>query len=72
MMASTKSQLVEWIIQLDDQELIEAISLIKESSENGDWYKSLTDKQKASIRRGQEDHKEGRSLSSEDFWQKHG
>jgi flagellar biosynthesis regulator FlbT len=46
MTASTKSQLVEWITQLDDQELIETISAIKESVENGDWYKSLNDKQK--------------------------
>ncbi|CAD5250658.1 MULTISPECIES: hypothetical protein [unclassified Imperialibacter] len=72
MTASTKSQLVEWITQLDDQELIETISAIKESVEKGDWHKSLNNKQKASIKRGQDDHKEGRVLSSEDFWQKHG
>jgi len=72
MTTNTKSQLAEWIIQLDNPELLETISAIKESVESGDWYNELNSLQKDSIRRGQNDHEQGRTLSSEDFWNKHG
>ncbi|MEQ9377914.1 MAG: hypothetical protein RIG68_22190 [Imperialibacter sp.] len=72
MTLTTQNQLAEWILKLEDEGLLDAISQLKESSQQGDWYTDLTGGQKESIYKGMEDHKNGRTLSSEDFWKKNG
>lgn len=71
MEASTRNELADWILHLQNEELLSTLILIKESTEDEDWYATLTKTQKDSIKRGIKDQQSGRTLSSEDFWKKH-
>ncbi len=70
MEANTRNELADWILHLQDEELLSTLVLIKESTEE-DWYTTLTETQKDSVQRGIKDHENGRTLSSNDFWKKH-
>jgi len=65
---AVKSELIQWLTQLDDEKLLTSLSSIKESVESGDWYNQLTVEQKNSLERGIEDHKRGRYLSGKELW----
>jgi hypothetical protein len=67
-----REEIVEWISKPEDKDLLEILKQIKESSESGDWYKKLTNEEKESVQQGIEDHKKGRTLTSREFWEKHG
>lgn len=67
-----KEELVEWITKPGNKDLLETLKLMKEESLEEDWYNDLTEGEKESIKKGQEDHKKGRTLSSREFWNKHG
>lgn len=70
---AVREELVEWITKPGNEDLLETLKLMKESgSLQEDWYEGLTDDERGSIKKGQEDLKEGRSLSSKEFWEKHG
>ena len=66
-----KLDLIHWLTDLKDKKLLELFASIKESSESGDWYSTLTEGQKKSLERGVEDHKNGRFLSSGEFWSRY-
>ncbi|MDR9416782.1 MAG: hypothetical protein RI564_10890 [Gracilimonas sp.] len=44
---------------------------MKEAEGSGDWYADLTVEERESIKKGEQDHNEGRVLSSKEFWIKH-
>jgi len=67
-----REEIVEWISKPENKDLLEILKLIKESSESGDWYKNLTKEEKKSVQQGIKDHKKGRTLTSREFWEKHG
>lgn len=66
-----REEVIEWISKPENEELLETLKLIKESSESKDWFDDLTEDEIKSLRRGQKDHLEGNTLSSEEFWKKH-
>jgi len=66
----TKNEMIEWIFDPKNEDLLETLKLIKESSDGSDWYDSLSDGEKKSIERGISDHKSGKTLSSKEFWDK--
>ena len=67
-----KEELVEWISKPGNEDLLETLKLMKEASSDGDWYDELSQDEKASIKRGLEDQEEGKTLSSREFWDRHG
>ena len=68
-----REELVEWISKPGNEELLETLKLMKEAEPaEGDWYNDLTEVERKSVKRGKKDHEEGRTLSSRDFWDKHG
>lgn len=69
---AVREEVVEWILKPENEELLEMLKLIKESSESTDWFDDLTESEKNSLKEGQKDHQEGNTLSSDEFWAKHG
>ncbi|MGV3541381.1 MAG: hypothetical protein ACO1OQ_16315 [Rufibacter sp.] len=58
-----KTELIEWLAQLEDEETIEYLKVLKDSFSDRDWWNNLTPEQKASIERGKKDIDEGRMSS---------
>jgi len=71
MTIAVRNELAEWIRQSRDEELLETLMLIKDSSK-GDWFTDLSKQQRKSIERGIVDHEKGNTLTSKEFWDKHG
>ncbi|HET8864186.1 MAG TPA: hypothetical protein VFM80_00725 [Gracilimonas sp.] len=68
-----REELVEWISKPGNEDLLETLKLMKEAEPaEGDWYDDLTEGEKESVKKGREDHEKGRTLSSREFWDKHG
>ena len=66
-----RDDIIEWISKPENNGHMETLKLIKETSESEDWYATLTESEKQSIERGQKDHREGKTLTSEALWKKH-
>ncbi len=67
-----REEVVEWITKPENEELLETLKLIKESSTSKDWYDDLNENEKQSIKKGLKDYQEGNTLTNEEFWAKHG
>lgn len=65
-----KEELVDWINQLEDQDLLQTLMSIKESHREGDWWDELPEYAKEGIERGEADRKAGRVHSREEAWEK--
>lgn len=65
-------EIVKWISQPENKDILDTLKLIKASSESGDWYNTLTKNEKESVKQGVEDHKKGKTLTSREFWEKNG
>lgn len=66
-----KKELVDWLNNLEDPELVRIIKSIKESSESPISWNKLPEEVKAGIQRAEEDFKHGRFKSSEEIWKKY-
>jgi hypothetical protein len=69
---AAKIELMDWLSRIEDQELLSALLFYKKANETLDWADNLTNAQKAAIREGLEDIREGRVHSSSDIWKKYG
>lgn len=68
-----KLELIEWLTQLDDQDTLMYLKVVKDlSSDNHDWWEDLTEVQVAGINRGVKDIDEGRVVPHEDVKMKYG
>lgn len=68
-----KSELLEWLSNLEDKETIEYLKIVKDSKSNdNDWWDDLTDDQKAGIERGLKDIDNGRTLSHDEVKKRYG
>jgi hypothetical protein len=56
--------LIEWIKNLQDDSTIEKIKMLKENPEHTDWWKEITEEEKASIEKGLADVKERQDNST--------
>jgi len=63
-----KSNLIEWIKQLSDPDMLNLLESLRLSTTEGDWWEELTEVQKQQINEGLEDAENGRVISSEEFW----
>lgn len=67
-----KSELMEWLSQLEDPETLEYLKVVKDAkSQSQDWWNDLTREQKAGIERGLKDIDEGRVTSHEEVKRKY-
>ncbi len=66
----TKSDLIAWIENLSDVNMLTVLSGLKDSREDKDWWDDLTENQKNHINQGLADAENGRVMSSEVFWNK--
>jgi len=66
-----KRELIEWLSELDDKNLLNTLHSVKKASESYDWWDELTSEQKKSVERGERDHKKGRILTSRQLWKKY-
>lgn len=65
-----KQELIKWIRQLDNADMLETLKSLKKADENTtDWWDEIPKAAKESIRRGEEDIKAGRVYANEDFWE---
>ncbi|HLR77301.1 MAG TPA: hypothetical protein VK106_06540 [Balneolaceae bacterium] len=67
-----KEEIVEWITKPENEELLKALKLIKESQASGDWFERLDEQSKQSIKKGLKEHQNDNTLTNEEFWLKHG
>jgi hypothetical protein len=72
MTAEVRNELMDWVQNLEDEELLSTLKRIKDSGSKGDWYEELSKEDQESIDRGVLDHQSRRVLTSEEFWQKNG
>lgn len=68
-----KLELIEWLSGLEDEDTIEYLKVVKDSSlKEKDWWHELTASQREAIDRGLKDIEEGRVVSHEDVKKKYG
>ena len=68
-----KLELIEWLRNLNDDETISYLKIVKSSREqNNDWWDDLTLDQKKGIDRGLRDIKEGRVTPHDQVKKKYG
>jgi hypothetical protein len=65
-----KLNLIAWIIQISDADLIAFLDGIRSSRSKGDWWDELSGKQKKIIVAGLIDAEDGKIISSTEFWKK--
>jgi hypothetical protein len=68
-----KLELIEWLTKLDDQDTIQYLKVVKDSSsDDSDWWNTLSDQQKQGVEKGVKDIEEGRVTSHEEVKKKYG
>lgn len=70
---AVKLELIEWLTQLEDNEIIEYLKVVKDSNASGDdWWNDLTASQGEGIKRGLSDIDHGRITPNEEVKKKYG
>jgi hypothetical protein len=67
---SIKLNLISWINQLSDTELITFLDGIRASRAKDDWWEELSDKQKKQVLAGIKDADNRNVSTSKEFWNK--
>ncbi len=69
--SALREELSEWVGSLENTEMLELLRSIKYSSiEKGDWWDTLSDKEKENIEAGLKDLYNNHTLTSKQFWQR--
>jgi hypothetical protein len=69
-MEETKSNLIAWIEQLSDADMLAFLDSLRSSKHTEDWWDDLSESQKRHIEEGIDDIENGREISSEEFWKR--
>ncbi len=70
---ATKLELIEWLSKLDDEDTINYIKVVKDSSnQKNDWWNDLTKEQMQGIERGLKDIDEGKVIPHDQVRKKYG
>ncbi|MDN3551410.1 hypothetical protein [Mucilaginibacter aquaedulcis] len=64
----TKSNLIAWIEQLSDSNMLLVLDGLRNSKTDKDWWYDLSEAQKQHIDEGISDAESGRVISSNTFW----
>jgi len=65
-----KLDLIDWINNLSDADLILFLDGLRASTNNKDWWKELSDSDKKQIEAGMKDADEGKVMDSQSFWER--
>jgi hypothetical protein len=63
-----KLDLIAWINQLSDVNLISFLEGLRNSRTKNDWWSELSDHQKKIVLKGLKDAEKGKVISSNKFW----
>jgi hypothetical protein len=63
-----KLDLIAWINQLSDTDVISFLDGLRKSRAKEDWWDALSESQKKQILSGLKDAENGKLISSDDFW----
>lgn len=66
----TRTKLISWIEQLSDPNVLDFLNGIMQSNTEKDWFDELSLTQQSYLNEGLEDMKNGKVVSSEQFWNK--
>ncbi len=69
---TAKRELMDWLSGIEDEATLSALLFYKKANESTDWADGLTKGQRAVIREGLEDVRQGRMHSSAEVWGKYG
>ena len=64
----TKSNLIAWIEQLSDSNMLMVLDGLRNARSDKDWWSDLSESQKQHIQEGVDDAENGRVISSAEFW----
>jgi uncharacterized protein HemY len=64
----TKSELIHWIEELSNVELLHTLETVKMSEEKKDWWDDLPESHRDQIEIGLKQAENGEGVSSEEFW----
>jgi hypothetical protein len=64
----TRSNLIAWIEQLSDADMLAFLDGLRSPKPTKDWWDDLSESQKRHIEEGIDDIENGREISSEEFW----
>jgi predicted transcriptional regulator len=64
----TKSNLIAWIEQLSDSNMLMVLDGLRNAGSDKDWWSDLSESQKQHIQEGVDDAENGRVISSAEFW----
>lgn len=68
-----KLELIQWLTKLEDDETLDYLKIVKESSKaNDDWWHDLNEEQKSGIERGLKDIEAGKIKSHNEVKLKYG
>ncbi len=67
---SAKLNLIAWINQLSDVDVISFLDGLRKSRAKEDWWDELSDSQKKQVLQGLKDADAGKMVSSDEFWNK--
>lgn len=66
----TKSNLIAWIEQLSDSNMLMVLDGLRNAKSDKDWWVDLSEGQKRHVNEGIDDAENGRVISSSEFWTK--
>jgi len=69
---TVKLELIEWLSTLADSDTLEYLKMIKDSRTEDDWFKNVSEEEKAGIERGLNDIKAGRVVSHAEVKKRYG
>lgn len=70
---AVKLELLEWLTNLEDEETLEYIKVVKDSMDpKNDWWNDLSKAKKASIAQGLKDIEEGRTTPHDEVKKRYG
>ena len=64
----TKSNLIAWIEQLSDSNMLMVLDGLRNARSDKDWWSDLSESQKQHIQEGIDDAENGRVVSAAEFW----
>ena len=71
-MEARKSELIEWIKNLENPQLLNNLIFLKENQGKADWWESISEQEREKIQQGLKDHDLGNIIAAEDLWAKSG
>jgi hypothetical protein len=69
-MNQKKLNLIAWINELSDVDLIALLDGLRQTKSEGDWWNEISADQKKLIKRGLDDVEHERVMSSAEFWKR--